>query len=46
VVLGGVVPTADRQRLASLGVAAFYGPGTNIPQAAQEVLNMIQRPRT
>jgi methylmalonyl-CoA mutase len=46
VVLGGVVPTADRQRLASLGVAAFYGPGTNIPQAAQEVLNMIQRSRT
>jgi methylmalonyl-CoA mutase len=45
VVLGGVVPTADRQRLASLGVAAFYGPGTNIPQAAQEVLNMIQRSR-
>tara|TARA_B100001964_G_C14236112_1_gene602533 strand:+ start:133 stop:1968 length:1836 start_codon:yes stop_codon:yes gene_type:complete len=43
VVLGGVVPAADHARLAQLGVAAFYGPGTPIPQAAQEVLDLIRQ---
>ena len=41
VVLGGVVPSAEHDQMLALGVAAIYGPGTNIPQAAQEVLDLI-----
>ncbi len=41
VVLGGVVPSAEHEQMLALGVAAIYGPGTNIPQAAQEVLDLI-----
>ena len=31
--------------LRELGVAAIYGPGTNIPQAAAEVIELINRKR-
>ena len=41
VVLGGVVPKADREALSSLGVAAFFGPGTPILEAAREVFDLI-----
>jgi methylmalonyl-CoA mutase len=27
------------------GVAAIYGPGTNIPSAAAEILGLIRNPR-
>jgi len=45
VVLGGVVPKADRESLSALGVAAFFGPGTPILQAAREVFGLIPRPQ-
>ena len=41
VVLGGVVPKADREALSALGVAAFFGPGTPILEAAREVFDLI-----
>jgi methylmalonyl-CoA mutase len=31
--------------LKAAGVAAIYGPGTNIPQAAGEVLRLIRNRR-
>ena len=34
VVCGGVIPPQDYESLLGQGVAAIYGPGTNIPQAA------------
>ena len=38
---------SSRQKTTSnsstLGVAAIYGPGTNIPTAASEMLEMIRR---
>ncbi len=43
VVLGGVIPPQDYDWLAGLGVAAVYGPGTNIPHAAGEVLKLIRK---
>jgi methylmalonyl-CoA mutase len=43
VVLGGVVPKVDREALAALGVAAFFGPGTPILGAAREVFDLIPR---
>jgi methylmalonyl-CoA mutase len=42
VVCGGVIPPKDYDELKAIGVSAIYGPGTNIPEAASEVLNIIQ----
>ena len=43
VVVGGVVPTQDYDELRDAGVAAIFGPGTNVPAAAREVLALIPR---
>ena len=45
VVCGGVIPPKDYDALKAAGVAAVYGPGTNIPAAAVEVLNLIRERR-
>ena len=41
VVVGGVIPQQDYQFLYDCGVHAIYGPGTNIPEAASDVLKLI-----
>jgi len=46
VVCGGVVPAQDYDYLRAAGVAAVFGPGTNIPAAAAEVLGLIDTVRT
>jgi methylmalonyl-CoA mutase len=43
VVCGGVIPPKDYAELQAAGVAAVYGPGTNIPEAAGEVLDIIRK---
>ena len=43
VVCGGVIPPKDYPALQAAGVAAIYGPGTNIPAAAGEVLEILGR---
>ncbi len=43
VVCGGVIPAQDYDTLYDAGVAAIYGPGTNIPAAAAEVLELIRK---
>ena len=45
VVCGGVIPPQDHAMLKAAGVAAIYGPGTNIPVAAKDVLGRIHRRR-
>ena len=45
VVAGGVIPPQDYDFLKKAGVAAIYGPGTNIPLAAAEMIDMIRRRR-
>jgi methylmalonyl-CoA mutase len=45
VVCGGVIPPQDYEFLKKAGVAAVYGPGTNIPQAASEILGIIAKRR-
>ncbi len=45
IVCGGVVPARDYEFLYAKGVSAVYGPGTNIPQAAAEVLEVIRERR-
>jgi methylmalonyl-CoA mutase len=45
VVAGGVIPAQDYGPLNKAGVAAIFGPGTNIPKAAAEILSLIHRRR-
>jgi methylmalonyl-CoA mutase len=42
VVCGGVIPPQDHEFLLDAGVAAIYGPGTNIPHAAAEILELLR----
>jgi len=42
VVTGGVIPPKDYPMLKEAGVAGIYGPGTNIPAAAAEILGIIR----
>ena len=44
-VVGGVIPPKDYDFLKKAGVSAIYGPGTNIPAAAAEILSLIQKHR-
>ncbi len=41
VVCGGVIPPKDHDYLIEAGVAAVYGPGTNIPKAAAKIMSLI-----
>jgi len=43
VVVGGVVPAQDYDFLKKAGVAAIYGPGTNIPAAAAEIVSILRQ---
>jgi methylmalonyl-CoA mutase len=43
VVAGGVIPTQDYEELREAGVAAIFGPGTNIPKAAAEIIGLLRR---
>ena len=41
VVAGGVIPSQDYQGLRDAGVQAIFGPGTNLVDAAAEVLRLL-----
>ena len=41
VIAGGVIPAQDYQALRDAGVQAIFGPGTNLIQAAEEVLRLL-----
>ena len=43
VITGGVIPPQDYDFLRAAGVAGIYGPGTNIPQAASEIVKLIRQ---
>ena len=45
VICGGVIPQQDYDFLRKAGVKAIFGPGTNIPAAAREILNLIRATR-
>ena len=42
-ICGGVIPPKDYEQLRADGVAAIFGPGTNIPEAAEDVLAIINK---
>ncbi len=41
VIVGGVIPPEDYQVLFDAGAAAVFGPGTVIPEAAAQILNIM-----
>ncbi len=43
VICGGVIPPQDYDEMYACGVSAIFGPGTNILEAAHEVLRIIQK---
>ena len=45
VICGGVIPQQDYVFLKDAGVKAIFGPGTNIPDAAQDILTLIRASR-
>ncbi|NHQ73749.1 methylmalonyl-CoA mutase [Roseovarius gahaiensis] len=45
VICGGVIPQQDYAFLQKAGVKAIFGPGTNIPEAAQDILRLIRDAR-
>ncbi|MBU2962712.1 methylmalonyl-CoA mutase [Citreicella sp. C3M06] len=45
VICGGVIPQQDYEFLYNAGVKAIFGPGTNIPKAAQDILKLIREAR-
>jgi len=45
VICGGVIPQQDYKFLLEKGVKAIFGPGTNIPAAASEILTLIVQSR-
>ena len=46
VICGGVIPAQDYAFLKEAGVKAIFGPGTNIPEAAEKILTLIQATRS
>ena len=45
VICGGVIPQQDYAFLRDAGVAAIFGPGTNIPAAAREIMEIVRAKR-
>ncbi len=45
VVCGGVIPSQDYEFLYNKGISAIFGPGTNIPKAASNILKLIKAAR-
>jgi methylmalonyl-CoA mutase len=45
VVVGGIIPPRDYPYLREKGVAAVFGPGTAVPKAAREVLQVVRNRR-
>ena len=45
VICGGVIPQQDYDFLKGAGVKAIFGPGTNIPAAAKDILSLIRAAR-
>ena len=45
IVAGGVIPVQDYDFLYNVGVKAIFGPGTNIPKAASEIIDEIRAMR-
>ncbi|MFP4328437.1 MAG: methylmalonyl-CoA mutase, partial [Paracoccaceae bacterium] len=45
VICGGVIPQQDYAFLKQAGVKAIFGPGTNVPEAARDILKLVRAAR-
>ncbi|HAC57942.1 MAG TPA: methylmalonyl-CoA mutase, partial [Rhodobiaceae bacterium] len=45
IICGGVIPQQDYEFLKKAGASAIFGPGTNIPDSAREILALIREKR-
>ena len=45
VIVGGVIPAQDYEHLYKSGAAAIFGPGTSLPEAAQQLLELMLESR-
>jgi methylmalonyl-CoA mutase len=45
VICGGVIPPQDYDEMLACGVSAIFGPGTNILEAARDVIGIVQERR-
>jgi methylmalonyl-CoA mutase len=45
VVVGGIIPPKDYEQLREQGVARVFGPGTPVPQAVRQVLDVLRARR-
>ncbi len=43
IIVGGVIPPRDHDALRSAGATFIFGPGTNIPEAAMEILRALSQ---
>ncbi|MGC8600730.1 MAG: cobalamin B12-binding domain-containing protein [Nitrososphaeria archaeon] len=43
VIGGGIIPEADKKKLEKIGVAAVFGPGTDIKEIVEFIKNRIKR---
>ena len=41
ILVGGVIPAADYEALSQAGAQAVFGPGTNIPRAAADLIDKL-----
>jgi methylmalonyl-CoA mutase len=41
IVVGGVIPPSDYDALHAAGATAIFGPGTNIPEAAADLIGRL-----
>ena len=41
IIVGGVIPPEDVETLKDMGAKAVFPPGTNIPDAVLEVLDVV-----
>lgn len=41
VIVGGIIPDADRDKLLDMGVAAVFGPGTPTPAIKTSILDIV-----
>ncbi len=41
IVVGGVIPPSDYDALFAAGAKAVFGPGTNIPEAAADLIEKL-----
>ena len=46
VIIGGVIPRQDYEFLLQSGIAAIFGPGTNVLDAARAVINLLEGRRS